>query len=110
MRCSRSARSPTAGGLAYGVPALGETGSAYGAIKGARDIFSGLLLAAFLWLGDRRAVGMLLLIATLIPVTDGLIVLQYNATPSAFLEMHWGTAVYMLVVAVLILRRSRSWR
>jgi hypothetical protein len=99
---------PEAGGLGYGVPAPGETGAAYGAIKGARDVVAGLLIVAFLWMGDRRAVGVILLIATLIPVIDGLIVLRYSATPSAFIGIHWGTAVYMLVVAVMILRRSRS--
>lgn len=49
-------------------------------IKGIRDIFSGIVLCAFVLLKERRALGVALLAGTLIPVNDLLIVLSksYN--------------------------------
>jgi hypothetical protein len=47
-------------------------------IKGIRDIFSGILLFAFVLLNERRAVGVTLLAGTIIPVNDMLVVLSKN--------------------------------
>ena len=50
-------------------------------IKGARDVFSGLLICIFCLVNERRALGVTLLAGTIIPVTDMLIVLNksYNS-------------------------------
>lgn len=54
-------------------------------IKGIRDIFSGLIICAFVLMGERRALGVTLLAGTMIPVNDMLIVLSksYNGIPQA---------------------------
>jgi len=54
-------------------------------IKGIRDIFSGILLCGFVILNQRKAVGIVLLAGTLIPVNDLLIVLSkpYNGIGQA---------------------------
>ena len=54
-------------------------------IKGIRDIFSGLIICAFVLMNERRALGATLLAATIIPINDMLIVLSksYNGIPQA---------------------------
>lgn len=54
-------------------------------IKGIRDIFSGLILIAFVLMNERRALGVTLLVATMIPVSDMLVVLgkSYNGVLQA---------------------------
>ena len=54
-------------------------------MKGIRDIFSGLLLCAFVLLNERRAVGVTLLAGAMIPVIDMSIVLSksYNGVVQA---------------------------
>jgi len=54
-------------------------------IKGIRDIFSGLIICAFVLMNERRALGVTLLAGTIIPVNDMLIVLSksYNGIPQA---------------------------
>lgn len=54
-------------------------------IKGIRDIFSGILLCAFVLLNQRQAVSITLLAGTIIPVNDMLVVLSkpYNGVMQA---------------------------
>jgi hypothetical protein len=54
-------------------------------IKGIRDIFSGLLICLFVVMNQRQALGMTLLVGTMIPVNDMLIVLSksYNGVLQA---------------------------
>jgi hypothetical protein len=58
-------------------------------IKGIRDIFCGVLLCALVLINERRALGVALLAATMIPVTDMLIVLSksYNGLLQAMPHM-----------------------
>ena len=72
-------------------------------IKGIRDIFSGLVILAFLVRGDRRTTATLFAIAIFIPLCDGLVILKHLGFehPSIFL----GTALYMMIVAALLRRR-----
>jgi hypothetical protein len=54
-------------------------------VKGIRDIFSGLVICAFVLMNERRALGVTLLAGTIIPVADMLIVLSksYNGVLQA---------------------------
>jgi hypothetical protein len=49
-------------------------------IKGIRDVFSGLLLCALVIMKERRALGIMLFIATIIPVSDMLTVISKSYT------------------------------
>ena len=76
-------------------------------IKGIRDIFSGLVILAFLLRGDRRTTATLFAIAIFIPFCDGLVILKHlGFAPSIYI--HWGTALYMVVVAALLLRKKKN--
>jgi hypothetical protein len=77
--------SPEAATAGYGIHFNVEGDYSFHYIKGIRDIFSGLLICAFVLMNERRALGLTLLAGTIIPVTDMLIVLSksYNGTLQA---------------------------
>lgn len=96
---------PDIAARAFGIPLADPQDMAFLFVKGIRDIVSGLLFLALLWSGDRRLTGALLLIATLIPIADGAIVLWFTGWKPV-LAIHWGTALYMLLVSFALLRGS----
>ena len=68
---------PSLAAAGYGVPAGTEPQSrAYLFAKGIRDIASGLFIAMLIAYGSAHALGWFMLIATLIPIADALIVLH----------------------------------
>lgn len=72
--------SPEAATAAYGIHFNAQGDYSFHCIKGIRDIFSGLIICAFVLLHERRALGVTLLAGTMIPLADMLIVLSksYN--------------------------------
>jgi Domain of unknown function (DUF4267) len=91
----------------FGIPLEARQDVAFLLVKGVRDIVSGMLFLALLWIGDRRLIGALLLIATLIPMSDGVIV-QLSVGWHPVLAIHWGTALYMLLLSFGLLRRNNQ--
>jgi hypothetical protein len=96
---------PVGASTAYGIPIHDPTAFPFMWVKGIRDIFSGLVILAFLLRGDRRTTAPLYSIAILIPISDGLVILGHLgfAPPIA---IHWGTALYMMIVAAFLLRKK----
>ena len=86
------------------------TGAAAGyfAVKGIRDIVLGLNLLALFALGQRRATGVLMAIAAMIPIADMIIVLTHGGTVATALGIHGLTAVIVLFDAWLLLRERRT--
>ncbi|MBV2365114.1 DUF4267 domain-containing protein [Streptomonospora nanhaiensis] len=72
-------------------------------VKSARDIASGLIILLVLAAGTPQLLGWLVLIATGIPVADGLIVLRAKGPKATAYGVHLATAAVMLVVSVLLL-------
>jgi len=72
-------------------------------IKGIRDIFSGLLLCALVLMKERRALGVMLLIATIIPVSDMLVVLSKSYTGLQQAMPHIIATTICFVVGILLL-------
>ena len=72
-------------------------------IKGIRDIFSGVLMCAFVLLKERRALGVTLLAGTMIPVVDMAIVLgkSYNGVLQAM--PHLIAIVICFVFGIILL-------
>ena len=92
---------PAAAAAAFGVPVSAD--NAYLSVKGVRDIASGLFIGLLLWHGQPRLLGWFMLVATLIPIADGLIVLRHHGPRFAAFGIHWTTAAFMLVAAGLLL-------
>ena len=76
---------PEAAEAGYGIHFNEQGDYSFHYIKGIRDIFSGLLISAFVLMNQRRALGATLLAGTMIPLTDMLIVLSkdYNGVLQA---------------------------
>lgn len=72
--------SPEIATAGYGIQFNAQGDYSFHYIKGIRDIFSGLLMCVLPLMNERRALGVMLLAGTMIPVTDMLIVLSksYN--------------------------------
>ena len=100
---------PAVGAEGYGIGFSDVFDGVYGRIKGIRDIFSGLVLLPFLVMRMRRVAAWAFSSAIIIPVTDGMLVIARNGWGDiAHWSIHWGTAVYMMVVSVLLFRGGRG--
>jgi len=91
---------PSTAAAGYGVSAAEPR--AYLFAKGIRDIASGLFTAMLIGYGSAHALGWFMLIATLIPISDAVIVLHQGSRTIAF-GVHGATAVAMLIISGLLL-------
>jgi Domain of unknown function (DUF4267) len=100
---------PLAAAEGFGVPAEGTRTLAYLWAKGTRDIVSGLLVIALLWLRvGRRVLAAFIGVAALIPFGDFInVYLNVGANNPMALAIHSGTAVFMLILAVFLWTGSR---
>jgi Domain of unknown function (DUF4267) len=95
---------PSLAAMGYGVPAGTEPHSrAYLSAKGIRDIASGLFAAMLIAYGSAHALGWFMLIATLIPIADAMIVLRQGGSRTIAFGVHGSTAVAMLIISGLLL-------
>lgn len=69
-------------------------------LKGVRDIVAGVLVLAFMVWGVQREVGILLLIAAMIPVGDMLVILAAKGSVKSAFGIHGLTAVVMILAAI----------
>ena len=98
---------PIGASTAFGIPMHDPAAFPFMWVKGIRDIFSGLVILSSLWWGDRRTTAILSAIAIFIPLGDGLVILSHlGFAPPIYI--HWGTALYMMIVAAFLLRRKAA--
>ena len=98
---------PVGASTAYGIPIHDPAAFPFMSAKGIRDIFSGLVMLPFLFRGDRRSIATIYTIAVFIAFGDGLVILRHlGFAPPIY--MHWGTALYMAIVAAFLLRRKAA--
>ncbi len=98
---------PVGASTAFGIPIHDPAAFPFMWVKGIRDIFSGLVVLTFLFKGDRRTTAILFSLAIFIPVGDGLVIVRHlGFAPPIYI--HWGTALYMAVVAAFLLRNKKS--
>src|SRR5262244_3590871 len=94
---------PSAAATAYGVPAAEPHSQAYLSAKGIRDIASGLFAAMLIAYGSAHALGWFMLIASIIPLSDAVIVLHQGGSRTVAFGVHGGTAVAILIISGLLL-------
>jgi hypothetical protein len=98
---------PVGASTGYGIPTHDPAAFPFMWMKGIRDIFSGLVVLSFLWSGDRRTTATLFAIAIFIPFGDGLVILSHlGFAPPIYI--HWGTALYMIIVAYFLFKKKES--
>ena len=94
---------PRAAALSYGIPLASDRDRWLTAVKGVRDVTSGLLLAGALLSGVSAATRRLLAIETLIPLGDGAIIFsRFGWRRPGLLAIHWGTAAFAMLATGLL--------
>lgn len=97
---------PVGASAGYGIPITDPSVFPFMWVKGIRDIFAGVAVLTLLFRGDRRTTGIIYAIACFIAIGDGVVILADRGfAPPIF--MHWGTALYMMVVAAVLLRAKK---
>ncbi|MGR7003173.1 DUF4267 domain-containing protein [Yinghuangia aomiensis] len=81
-----------------------DEGRGFLAVKGVRDIASGLVIFTLLLAGHRRALGWVMLATAFVPAGDMTIVLTRHGSTADALGIHGATAAAVLLTAVLLLR------
>ena len=98
---------PVGASTAYGIPIHDPAAFPFMWIKGIRDIFAGVVVLTFLLRGDLRTTATIYSIAVFIAIGDGFVILSHlGLAPPIFI--HWGTALYMTIVAVLLHRKNKA--
>ena len=69
-------------------------------LKGVRDIASGLILLATMMWGGSHMVGIVLLVAAIIPLGDMLVILAAKGSARSAFGMHGLTALLMILAAI----------
>jgi len=92
---------PRAAAAGYGITA--EQGDPYLAVKGVRDIASGVVVFVLLAAGKPHVLGRWLIAASVIPIGDAIIVLRGNGPKATAYGVHGTTAAGMLGTAALLL-------
>ena len=99
---------PEAAAAAFGTPEWPHGGAtAYLAIKGVRDLVTGLVVLTLLLAGQRRALAWMTVVVALIPVGDAIIVLSSGGSLATALGVHLATAVAVVVTGALLFWETR---
>ena len=96
---------PRAAAAQYGITTEqgGPAGDPYLAVKGVRDITSGVVAFVLLATGKPHDLGRYLAAASIIPIGDATIVLRGNGPKATAYGVHGTTAAVMLGTAALLL-------
>ena len=98
---------PVGASAGYGIPITDPAAFPFMWIKGIRDIFAGVVVLTFLLRGDLRTTATLYSIAIFIAIGDGFVILSHLGFAPPIL-IHWGTALYMTIVAVFLHRKRTA--
>lgn len=98
---------PTSAAAGYGVE-TSDPADPYLAVKGVRDIGTGLVGLALLATGQRRAVAWTMLAAAVIPAGDALLVRTHGGSSAIAYGVHGTTAATMLTCGAILLRRAST--
>ncbi|NUW40840.1 DUF4267 domain-containing protein [Nonomuraea rhodomycinica] len=93
----------------FGLPSWphGE-GAGFLAVKGARDLASGLVILTVLVTGNRRVLGWVMLATALTPIGDMFIVLLSGGSAATAFSVHGATAAAVILAGGLLLGGSRT--
>ncbi|MEY2232131.1 MULTISPECIES: DUF4267 domain-containing protein [Streptomyces] len=96
---------PQATAAGFGLPTWPQhDGAGFLAVKGVRDIATGLVILALLLTGQRRALGWAMAAITFVPAGDMVIVLAEGGPASHAYGVHGATALAVALTSVLLLR------
>ena len=90
---------PHAAAAAFGVPVSPDARWDAYLSEAIRDIASGLFIAILMIDGSLHLLGWFMLAATIIPLTDAMIVLSHGGTKASAFGIHGATAGVMLIIS-----------
>lgn len=93
---------PVESAAGYGLPALAAD-DPFLAVKGVRDIGSGLVLLTVLAMRLPTVAGWVMLAASVMPLGDALVVLAHGGPAYAAYGIHGATAVAMMAAAAVLI-------
>ncbi|MVU82031.1 DUF4267 domain-containing protein [Nocardia sp. ET3-3] len=98
------AMAPTFGFRAY------PTGEAadFLSVKGGRDVAAGLLIVALLATRQRYALGIAMLVQSVIPANDMLSILRHHGSTTTAFGVHGLTAALVAFTGLLLIREGRT--
>ncbi|MGW2146244.1 DUF4267 domain-containing protein [Nonomuraea bangladeshensis] len=92
----------------FGLPTWPQgEGAGFLAVKGIRDVASGLVIIAVALTGNRRVLGWVMLATALTPIGDMFIVLSSGGAPATAFGVHGATALAVLAAGALLLTGPR---
>ncbi|MFF4623506.1 DUF4267 domain-containing protein [Nonomuraea jabiensis] len=96
---------PEAAAKAYGVPgsASGTDAGAYFSVKAVRDLATALAIFVLIAVADAHTLGWVIVVMSIIPVGDALVVARRGGHPGLSWGMHGGTALVSVAAGVLLL-------
>jgi len=97
---------PEAAAIGFGIPLVDPLDAFYLRVKGDRDLGAALAVGALLWLGERRALGVLLSAFTIEPICDAILLISDPRGQLAHaLLVHGSAAVYCVLLSWRLLRK-----
>ena len=90
----------------FGVAGWDRVDPAAYRVKGIRDVASGIAPLLLLLTRQRRALGWVLLVESLVPIGDMVTVLRHGGTPAVAVGIHGTTAAAVLTTSALLLTES----
>ena len=95
---------PQVAAAGFGITTEQHGGAAdpYLAVKGVRDIASGIVVFVLLAAGTPRILGGYMAAASIIPIGDGVIVLRHHGPKATAYGVHGATAAAMLATAAIL--------
>jgi hypothetical protein len=103
---SRFLWDPAAASRGFGIansPSLSTGFAGWLAVKGARDIVSGLFVLLLMANGSPRLLGEFLLVASLIPLSDAAIVLRSGGSKTTAFGIHGLTALVIIAAGASLI-------
>lgn len=98
---------PVAAASGFGIPLADPLDAFYLRVKGDRDLACALTVGALLWLGERRALGLLVAALTIAPIFDaGLLLTDPRGQPVYALAVHGSAALYGVFLSWRLLRKA----
>ncbi|MCK2213726.1 DUF4267 domain-containing protein [Actinomadura sp. ATCC 31491] len=93
---------------AFGLPSRPRAeGAGFLAVKGIRDVVSGLVILTVLLAGNRRVLGWVVLVTALTPLGDMILVLGSGGAAATAFGVHGATAAAVVLAGGLLLSGAR---
>ena len=99
---------PAAAANAYGSRLVSAADDTWLYVKAGRDLGLAIILGTLLLARERRAVGLFVIAACVIPIADFVIVTRHGEHVAYALAVHGSAVIYQVVLGSALLRRRRD--